>query len=68
MVDKSIMDLPSFLAEQFKESTKGLGTCDSKLIRLTVSRSEIDLQNIKESYLRIHGKILEEDVKVKLFF
>ena len=42
----------------------GLGTNDKALIRLIVSRSEVDMVNIKQEYQKIYGKPLEKDIKV----
>lgn len=48
------------------ESMKGVGTRDDDLIRLLVSRAEIDLALIKAEYKRIYGKSLYDVVKSEL--
>ena len=42
---------------------KGAGTDDNALIRLIVSRSEIDMADIKKAFERIYKKPLAESVK-----
>ena len=49
---------PVYFAERLHHSMKGLGTDDDALIRLVVSRSEIDLAEIKQVFLASYGKTL----------
>ncbi|XP_037073195.1 annexin A13-like [Pollicipes pollicipes] len=53
-----ITDQPSYFAEKLYRAMRGLGTDDSTLIRILVTRSEIDLENIKEAYQLRYGKSL----------
>lgn len=43
---------------------KGMGTNDNQLIRLIVTRSEIDMQEIKQAFVRNHGETLESCISV----
>ncbi len=45
---------------------KGAGTKDDDLIRLLVTRAEVDLQQIKLEYQRTYGKRLYDVVKSEL--
>ena len=59
----ALLDTPGYFAARIREAVKGLGTNDSKLVRVIVSRSEIDLGYIKQAYQRIYGRDLLHDVR-----
>lgn len=62
---KCIKHKEKFFAEQLQNATKGLGTKDHTLIRLIVTRSEIDLKEIKEEYHLAYKKTLEALIKAE---
>ncbi|XP_032825016.1 annexin A4-like isoform X2 [Petromyzon marinus] len=56
---KCIKNVQEFFAYKLHKSMKGLGTDENTLIRVLVSRSEIDLQNIKQHYKQTYGEELQ---------
>ena len=52
-----------YFATRVHDAVKGLGTKDHLLIRVLVSRSEIDTPHIKQYYKQLSGKDMYEDVK-----
>lgn len=54
----------AFLAQRLHKAIEGAGTDDRTLIRIIVSRSEIDMGTIKREYERIYDRTLHNDVKV----
>uniref|UniRef100_A0A8C0IU80 Annexin n=1 Tax=Chelonoidis abingdonii TaxID=106734 RepID=A0A8C0IU80_CHEAB len=55
---KCTRNIHNYFAERLYHALKGAGTCDGTLIRVIVSRSEIDLNLIKAEFLKIAGKSL----------
>ena len=58
-----LLDLHGYFAMRIREAVKGLGTNDSRLVRIIVSRCEIDLPQIKQAYQRIYQRDLLFDVR-----
>ncbi|KAK7504860.1 hypothetical protein BaRGS_00003888, partial [Batillaria attramentaria] len=60
----SAMDDPvTFYADSLQKAFKGLGTNDSQLIRIVVSRSEVDLPAIKAKFQERHGRSLRAAIE-----
>uniref|UniRef100_U3FDF2 Annexin n=1 Tax=Micrurus fulvius TaxID=8637 RepID=U3FDF2_MICFL len=60
---KCMRNKPAYFAERLYTSMKGLGTDDNTLIRLMVSRCEIDMIDIKAEFKRMYGKSLYSFIK-----
>ena len=58
-----LIDPAGYFAKRIREAVKGLGTNDSKLVRVIVSRSEIDLGLIKRAYQTMYGRDMLNDVR-----
>ncbi|KAM3599460.1 uncharacterized protein V6R79_005919 [Siganus canaliculatus] len=54
---------PAFFAEKLHNAMKGHGTCEETLIRVLVSRSEVDLKKILEEYRAMYDKSLQEHIQ-----
>ena len=52
-----------YFATRVHDAVKGLGTKDHLLIRAIVTRSEIDMPQIKQYYKQLFGKDMYDDVK-----
>lgn len=60
---KCMRNKHAYFAERLYRSMKGLGTDDDTLIRVMVSRCEIDMIDIKAEFKRMYGKSLCSFIK-----
>lgn len=51
-----------YFAMMLRKAMKGLGTKDTTLIRIVVTRTEVDMQKIKEEYQKLYKKSLIDAV------
>lgn len=56
-----------FFASRLHKSMAGFGTNDQQLIRVVVTRCEVDLNDIKTAFARMYGKSLRSWIKVSIF-
>ena len=62
---ESVNNKHGFFAERLKKSMAGIGTNDAQLIRILVTRSEVDLMDIKNVFESMFGKSLKSWIKVR---
>lgn len=55
---------PGYFAAKIYKDIHGIGTNDTSLIRIIVSRSEIDLGDIKDEFERLYNKTLSSYIDV----
>ncbi|XP_012687552.1 annexin A6 isoform X2 [Clupea harengus] len=60
---RSVKNQPSYFADRLYKAMKGLGTDDRALIRIMVSRCEIDLFNIRKEFKETHDASLHEFIQ-----
>ena len=59
----AIISPSEYFATRVKAAMKGFGTNDQLLIRILVTRDEIDMPQIKQYYKQLYGKDMIEDIK-----
>lgn len=62
-VVQCVKSRPTYFAERLYKSMKGLGTDDDTLIRVMVSRCEIDMLEIRSEFKKKYGKSLHSFIK-----
>uniref|UniRef100_A0A6M2DP87 Annexin n=1 Tax=Xenopsylla cheopis TaxID=163159 RepID=A0A6M2DP87_XENCH len=60
---ESVRDKAKFFAKRLYKSMKGLGTNDNQLVRIVVTRCEVDMGDIKRAFAQEYGDTLEEFIK-----
>ncbi|RXM93157.1 Annexin A3 [Acipenser ruthenus] len=64
-VVKCVVNTPAYFAERLYKSMKGGGTDEATLSRIMISRSEIDLLDIRAEYKKLFGYSLHSNIKVR---
>ena len=59
----AVISPSEYFATRVNKAVKGLGTNDKMLIRVIVTRSEIDMPQIRQYYKQLYGKDMIEDIK-----
>ncbi|KAM6923803.1 annexin A5a [Xenentodon cancila] len=62
-VVKCVRSVPGFFAESLHKSMRRAGTDDGTLIRIMVSRSEVDMLDIRASFKKMYGQSLYSTIQ-----
>jgi hypothetical protein len=57
------INTPEWFATRVRNALEGAGTKDTQLIRIIVSRAEIDLREIKQAYYRLYSRDMVSDIR-----
>lgn len=63
---ESVRNRPQYFAKRIHQAVNGAGTKDKELVRLVVSRAELDLGDVKREYLKLFNKPLADVLKSEL--
>ncbi|KAM4616433.1 annexin A3a isoform 1-T2 [Polymixia lowei] len=63
---KCVKNIPAYMAERLHESMKGGGTDEATLNRIMVSRSEIDLLDIRAEFKKLYSSSLHSSIESDL--
>uniref|UniRef100_A0A7N8YNC4 Annexin A5a n=1 Tax=Mastacembelus armatus TaxID=205130 RepID=A0A7N8YNC4_9TELE len=64
-VVKCVKSIPEFFAERLYKSMRRAGTDDDTLMRIMVSRSEVDMLDIRASFKKMYGVSLYTTIQVQ---
>ena len=57
------INMPEYFAKRIRDAVEGVGTKDKQLIRVIVSRCEIDLGAIKQAYFNLYNRDMVNDIR-----
>lgn len=61
-IAKCVENRPAYFAERLHDAMEGIGTTDKTLIRVVVTRSEIDMVQIKREFEKLYEKSVGEAI------
>ncbi|XP_056601738.1 annexin A3-like [Triplophysa dalaica] len=59
---KCVINTPAYFAEKLHKSMKGIGSDETTLTRIMVSRAEVDMMDIKAEYKKLNQRSLGSDI------
>ena len=62
-VVQGLLNPSEYFATRVRKAVKGLGTNDKTLIRVLISRDEVDMPQIKAEYQRLYGRNMMGDIR-----
>lgn len=66
MTVRCVRNKAGHFARQLQKTMKGIGTDDDTLVRVVVSRCEIDMVQIKEQFERLTSQTLQQYIAVSI--
>ena len=55
--------MSEWFATRVRDALEGAGTKDKQLIRIIISRCEIDLKEIRQSYFKLYQRDMVNDIR-----